>query len=153
MEVFLKPGIDFRQFKSVGKDVSVSIQPAYFWSVEKSDSFLRQRIREIVGKSVKKQGFAIVEIADADLNLKVIITQWGRFQNSQFLNLMEYLNLEVRAYSGVTGDMLMRATGSYSRVDPLENSAEKLNEAFESIMDEILTSMRVKPETPAAVTQ
>ena len=150
VELYLKPGVDFRQFRSIAKDLSLSIQPATFWSVENADPFLRQRIREIAGRSIKKQGFDVVDATVADLTVKIIITQWGRFQNSKDLNLLEYLDMEVRAYSGVTGDLLMKTTGSYSRVDPLENSADKINEAFESIMDEALASMRVKPVTPAA---
>ena len=149
VEIYLMPGVDVSRFQTVGKDPSVSIQPAHSWSVDKDDPFLRRRIREILLNSLTRQGFVLVDTADANLTVKVTITQWGRFRNSNDQNLMEYLDLEFRAYDGTNAEMILRAKGKYSRVDPLEETAVKVNEAFASILDEILASLRAKPESSA----
>ena len=151
VDIFLKPGVDVGQFKTVGKEPSVSISPTYSWSVEKSDPFLRQRIREILENSLKKQGFVLVDPVEADLKVKVTISQWGRFRNTSDINLMEYLDLEFRAYAVASGDLILRATGKYSRVDPIEDSTVKLGEAYASILDEILASLRAKPVLPSEI--
>ncbi len=148
-DVFLKPGVDVSQFKTVGKDPSVSINPTYSWSVEKADPFLKQRIREILESSIKKQGFVFVDPVDADLRIKLMISQWGRFRNTNDINLMEYLDFEVRAYAVASGELILRATGKYSRVDPLEDSTVKINEACASLLEKILSSLRVKQEVPS----
>lgn len=148
-DVYLKPGVDVSQFRTVGKESPVSINPAYSWSVEKADPFLKQRIREILESSMKKQGFILVDPVDADLKIKVTISQWGRFRNTSDINLMEYLDLEVRAYAVASGELILRATGKYSRVDPLEDSTVRINEACASLLDEILSSLRAKKEVPS----
>ena len=149
VEVFLKPGIDAKQFKTMGDNPSVSIDPTASWSIDSSDPFLKLRIREVLVNSMKRQGFVLVDSSDADLKLKVKVTQWGRLRSSQDLNLMEYLDLEAKVIAVVSGDLILKATGKYSRIDPLENTPDKLNEACGSIMDEILASLRGKPEKPS----
>ena len=55
---------------------------------------------------------------------------------------MEFFALECRAYSVASGEMIMRATARYSRVDPVEGSMEKMHEAFVSVMEEILLALK-----------
>lgn len=145
VEVFLKPGVDFKQFKSMGEKPSVSIKPAVSWSIDSTDPFLASRIQEILQKSMKNQGFVLVDTVDADLRLNVKVTQWGRLRSNQDLNLMEYLDFEAKVFAAASGEMILRATGKYSRIDPLEHTQDMMNESFESMMNEILSSLRGKP--------
>ena len=144
VEVFLKPGVDFKQFKSMGEKPSVSIKPAVSWSVDTADPFLESRIQETLQKSMKSQGFVLVDAVDADLRLNVKVTQWGRLKSNQDLNLMEYLDFEAKVYAVASGEMILRATGKYSRIDPLEHTQDMMKESFESMMNEILSSLRGK---------
>lgn len=145
VEVFLRPGIDLSQYKTMGTDPAVSIKPMMSWSVDSGDPFFRMRIKEGLENSMKRQGFLLAGPTDADLKLKVTIRQWGRLRNSQDLNLMEFVELEAKVYAAGSGELILRATGKYSRVDPLENTPDKMNEALGSLMDEILSSLRPKP--------
>ena len=140
VEMVKKPGIDFRQFKSVGMEVSVSLQPANSWSIERSDPFLRQRIQTLAVAAAKKQGWIPVDNADADLKLKLKIIEWGRLRNSNDQNLMEYVQFELRAESAQDG-VVMRGTAKYSRVDPTEPDLSKVHEAFESLLEEFLAAL------------
>ena len=146
VEVFLKPGVDFKQFKTMAASPSVSFKPDVSWSIDKDDPFYKLRIQSILEKSIKRQGFILADAVDADLKLKLSVRRWGRLRSTHDLNLMEYLDVEAKVYAVASGDMLMRATGKYERVDPLENTPDKMNAAFESRMDEILGSLRPKPE-------
>ena len=65
VEMVKKPGVDFRQFKSVGTEVSVSLQPASSGSIERSDPFLRQRIQTLALAAAKTQGCITVDNAYA----------------------------------------------------------------------------------------
>lgn len=140
VEMVKKPGIDFRQFKSVGTEVSVSLQPANSWSIERSDPFLRQRIQTLALAAAKKQGWIPVDNADADLKLKLKIFEWGRLRNSQDQNLMEYVQFELRAESAQEG-LVMRGTAKYNRVDPTEPDLSKVHEAFGSLLEEIFAAL------------
>ena len=140
VEVARKPGVDFRQFKSVGTEVSVSLQPANSWSIERSDPFLRQRIQTLALAAAKKQGWIPVDNADADLKLKLKIFEWGRLRNSNDQNLMEYVQFELRAESAQDG-LVMRGIAKYNRVDPTEPDLSKLHEAFGSLLEELLAAL------------
>ncbi len=140
VEMVKKPGVDFRQFKSVGTDVSVSLQPANSWSIERSDPFLRQRIQNLVLAAAKKQGWIPVDNADADLKLKLKIFEWGRLRDSHDQNLMEYVRFELRAESAQEG-LVMRGTAKYNRVDPMEPDLSKVHEAFGSLLEEFLAAL------------
>ena len=144
IEVFPKPGVDFKQFKSMGEKPSVSIQPAVSWSIDTTDPFLVSRIQESLQKSMKSQGFVLMDAVDADLRLNLKVTQWGRLKSNQDLNLMEYLDFEAKVYAVASGEMIMRATGKYSRIDPLEHTRDIMHESFESMMNEILSALRGK---------
>ena len=142
VEVFRKPGIDFRLFKFIGDEISVNIQPAATWSIDKSDPFLKARIQELSLKAAKQEGWVPISTVDADVKVAIRVYEWGRLQNSHDQNLMEFLTIEVNAYSVSSGAMIFRASGKYSRVDPLETTTDKVNEAYVSILAEILTALR-----------
>lgn len=141
VEMNRKPGIDFRRFKSVGNEISVSFHPNSDWAVEKSDPFLKQRIQAISLRVVKNKGWVAVENMDADLRLSVKILEWGRLRNTQDQNLMEYLKFELSGYSATDEGLVFRGTGQYSRVDPTEQNLGKVNEAYRSILEELLASL------------
>ena len=141
VEMVKKPGVDFHQLKSVGNEVSVSIQPTSDWAIDKSDPFLRQRIQELTLKAAKKQGWIPVDNVDADVKLSVKILEWGRLRNSGDQNLMEFVTLEFKAYSARAEGLILRGTGKYSRVDPTESGLEKVNEAYSSILEEFLSAL------------
>ena len=140
VEMFRKPGIDFRQFKSVGMDVEVSLAPTADWAMDRSDPFLKQRIQELVLKAAKKQGWIAAENEFADVKLSVKILEWGRLRNSKDANLMEFAAFEVKAHSPAAG-MVFRGAGKYSRVDPVEQDLSKVNEAFLSMMEELMAAL------------
>ena len=140
VEMVKKPGVDFRQFKSVGTEVSVSLQPANSWSIERGDPFLRQRIQTLALTAAKKQGWIPVDNADADLKLKLKIFEWGRLRNSNDQNLMEYVQFELRVESAQEG-LVMRGTAKYNRVDPTEPDLSKVHEAFGSLLEEFLAAL------------
>lgn len=146
VEVFRKPGVIFTQFKSVGEDVAISIRPAGEAYFDNSDPFLRQRIGEMILLAAKQQGWVAVDNPSADVSLSVRVTEWGRFRNNSDQNLMEFLAVEVKAYSREQSDMVLRASGRYSRVDPVEESMEKMNSAFLSIMSEIMSKLKSSEE-------
>jgi len=143
VEMIRKPGIDFRQFKSVGNEISVSIQPTSSWAIDKTDPFLRQRIQDLTLKAAKNQGWVPIENVDADVKLAVKILEWGRLRNTQDQNLMEYVTLEFKAYSATAEGEILRGTGKYSRVDPVESGLEKVNEAYVSILEEFLAALHL----------
>ena len=141
VEMFRKPGIDFRQLKSVGMDVEVSLAPTADWAMERSDPFLKQRIQELVLKAAKKQGWIAAENEFADVKLSVKILEWGRLRNSKDANLMEFATFEVKAHSSAAEGLVFRGAGKYSRVDPAEQDLSKVNEAFLSIMEELMAAL------------
>ena len=143
VEMARKPGVDFRQFKSVGMDVSVSFRPTSDWAIDKSDPFLEQRIQDLTLKAAKNQGWVPIDNVDADVKLSVKVLEWGRLRNTNDQNLMEYVTLEFRAYSASAEGLILRGTGKYSRVDPVEPDLTKVNEAFVSIMEEFLAALHV----------
>ena len=140
VEMVKKPGVDFRQFKSVGTEVSVSLQPANSWSIERGDPFLRQRIQTLALTAAKKQGWIPVDNADADIKLKLKILEWGRLRDSHDQNLMEYVQFELRAESAQDG-LVMRGTAKYNRVDPTEPDLSKVHETFGSLLEEFLAAL------------
>ncbi len=142
VEVFRKPGVNYGGFKSIGNEVSVSIRPAGDSFYDRSDPFLRQRLAELSLTVAKNQGWVAIDNTSADVRISVKLTEWGRFRNKQDQNLMEFFALECRAYSVASGEMIMRATARYSRVDPVEGSMEKMHEAFVSVMEEILLALK-----------
>ncbi len=99
LEVFRKPGVNFSQFKSIGDEIIVSIRPVGASFFDNSDPFLRQRIKEMTIQAAKRQGWAPTDNSSADVRLSVKITEWGRFRNNYDQNLMEFLAIEVKAYS------------------------------------------------------
>ena len=141
VEMFRKPGIDFRQLKSVGMDVEVSLAPTADWAMDRSDPFLKQRIQELVLKAAKKQGWIAAENEFADVKLSVKILEWGRLRNSKDANLMEFATFEVKAHSSAAEGLVFRGAGKYSRVDPAEQDLSKVNEAFLSIMEELMAAL------------
>ena len=143
VEMVKKPGVDFRQFKSLGTEVSVSLQPANSWSIEQNDPFLRQRIQTLTLAAAKKQGWVPVDNVDADLKLKLKIFEWGRLRNSQDQNLMEYVQFELRAESAQEG-LVLRGTAKYNRVDPTESDLSKVHEAFGSLLEEFFAALHGK---------
>ena len=141
VEMFRKPGIDFRQFKSVGMDIEVSLAPTADWAMDRSDPFLKQRIQEMVLKAAKKQGWIAAENEYADVKLSVKILEWGRLRNRQEANLMEFVSFELKAHSPAAAGLVFRGAGRYSRVDPVEQDLSKVNEAFLSIMEELMAAL------------
>ena len=144
VEVFHKPGVNYSGFKSIGNEVSISIRPVGDSFYDPSDPFLRQRLSEMTLLAAKNQGWVAIENSSADVRVSVKLTEWGRFRNKQDQNLMEFFALEVRAHSSASGEMVLRATARYSRVDPVEGSMEKMNAAFVAVMEEILASLKAK---------
>ena len=144
VEVFRKPGVNYGGLKSIGNEVSVSIRPVGDSFFDPSDPFLRQRLAELALMAAKNQGWVAIDNPSADVRISVKLTEWGRFRNKQDQNLMEFFALEFRAYSVESGEMILRATARYSRVDPVEGSMEKMNEAFVSVMEEILAALKAK---------
>ncbi len=142
VEVFRKPGVNFSQFKSVGDEMIVSIRPVGASFFDNSDPFLRQRIKKMTIQAAKRQGWAPTDNSSADVRLSVKITEWGRFRNNYDQNLMEFLAIEVKAYSRESGEMVLRAAGRYSRVDPVEESMNAMDAEFVSLMAEILTALK-----------
>lgn len=142
VEVFRKPGVNFTQFKSVGEEVSISIRPAGASYFDNSDPFLRRRIAEMTLLAAKQQGWVAIDNPSADVRLSVRVTEWGRFRNNKDQNLMEFLAIEVKAYSREPNELVLQATGRYSRVDPEEESMDKMNSAFVSILAEILAKQK-----------
>ncbi len=144
VEVFRKPGVNYTVFKSIGNEVGISIRPAGDSFYDPSDPFLRQRLAELALVAAKNQGWVAIDNPSADVRISVKLSEWGRFRNKQDQNLMEFFALEFRAYSVVSGEMILRATARYSRVDPVEGSMEKMNEAFVSVLEEILAPLKAK---------
>ena len=142
VEVFRKPGVNYSGFKSIGNEVSISIRPVGDSFYDPSDPFLRQRLSEMTLLAAKNQGWVPIDNTSADVRVSVKLTEWGRFRNKQDQNLMEFFALECRAYSVSSGEMILRATARYSRVDPVEGSMEKMNAAFVSAMEEILLALK-----------
>jgi hypothetical protein len=142
VEMTKKPGVDFRQFTSVGTDVSVSIRPTSEWAIDKTDPFLKQRVQDLTLKAAKNQGW-VTTSTDADVKLSVKILEWGRMRATNDQNLMEYVTVEFKADSAASGGLIFLGTGRYSRVDPVEPDLNKVNDAFVSIMEEMLAAMRV----------
>ena len=141
VEMVRKPGIDFRQFKSVGSDVSISLDPNSDWAIDKKDSFLEQRIQTLSLKAAKKQGWIPTENTYADLKLSVKVLEWGRLRNSADQNLMEFVNFELKVYSSASEGPIFRASGRYSRVDPEENDLAKVADAYSSILEDMLAAL------------
>ena len=142
VETFRKPGVNYSQYKSVGEDVSISIQPKGASYYDNSDPFLRQRLKSLTIQAAKKQGWVPMENHHADVRLAIKVTEWGRFRNSHDQNLMEFIAVEAKAYSIETGELVMRSTGRYSRVDPDDESMEKAHEAFVDIMSSIMEALK-----------
>ena len=78
------------------------------------------------------------------MKLKLTVKQWGRLRSSGDLNLMEYVTVEARVYAVASGELVLRATGKYNRIDPLDNTPDKMNEGFASLMNEMLAPLRPK---------
>ena len=144
VEVFPKPGVDFAAFKSMGTNPAVNIKPSSSWDIDQDDPFFKLRIQSILERLMQQQGFILVETADADLKLKLTVKQWGRLRSSGDLNLMEYVTVEARVYAVASGELVLRATGKYNRIDPLDNTPDKMNEGFASLMNEMLAPLRPK---------
>ena len=142
VEVFRKPGVSYSGFKSIGNEVSISIRPVGDSFYDPSDPFLRQRLSEMTLLAAKNQGWVPIDNISADVRVSVKLTEWGRFRNKQDQNLMEFFALEVRAHSSASGEMVLRATARYNRVDPVEGSMEKMNAAFVAVMEEILLALK-----------
>ena len=142
VEVFHKPGVNYSGFKSIGNEVSISIRPVGDSFYDPSDPFLRQRLSEMTLLAAKNQGWVPIDNTSADVRVSVKLTEWGRFRNKQDQNLMEFFALEVRAHSSASGEMVLRATARYNRVDPVEGSMEKMNAAFVAVMEEILLALK-----------
>jgi hypothetical protein len=142
VEVFRKPDVNYSGFKSFGNEVSISIRPVGDSFYDPSDPFLRQRLAEMTLLAAKSQGWVPMDNISADVRVSVKLTEWGRFRNKQDQNLMEFFALEVRAYSSASGEMILRATARYSRVDPVEGSMEKMNAAYTAAMEEILLALK-----------
>ena len=142
VETFRKPGVNYSQYKSVGEDVSISIQPKGASYYDNSDPFLRQRLKSLAIQAAKKQGWVPLENHYADVRLAIKVTEWGRFRNSHDQNLMEFIAIEVKAYSIETSELVLRGTGRYSRVDPDDESMEKAGEAFVEIMSSIMDALK-----------
>ena len=144
VEVFRKPGVNYGGFKSIGNEVSISIRPVGDSFFDPSDPFLRQRLAEMSLLAAKNQGWVAIDNPSADVRISVKLSEWGRFRNKQDQNLMEFFALEARAYSVASGEMILRATARYSRVDPVEGSMAKMQEAFVSVLEEILAPLKAK---------
>lgn len=142
VEMIRKPGIDFRQYKSVGMDVSVSFQPSSSWAIEKGDPFLEQRIQELSLTAAKNQGWVPIDNVSADVKLSVKILEWGRLRNAQDPNLMEYATFELKVYSSTAEGPVFRGTGKYRRAAPPESGMEKVNDVYVSMMEELLAALR-----------
>lgn len=142
VEVFRKPGVNYGGFKSIGSEVPISIRPVGDSFYDRSDPFLRQRLAELSLAAAKNQGWVASDNSSADVRISVKLTEWGRFNNKQDQNLMEFFALECRAYSVASGELILRATARYSRVDPVEGSVEKMNAAFLATMEEILLALK-----------
>lgn len=142
VELYRKPGVNFTQLKSLGEEISVSVRPAGEAYFDSSDPFLRQRVRVLSLEAAKKQGWVAIDNSSADVAVKIRITEWGRFRNRHDQNLLEFFALEVRAMSRTDGELILRANARYSRVDPMEESMEKLHEALQSVMQEIFAALK-----------
>jgi len=142
IEVFRKPGVNFRPFKSVGNEISVNIRPEGESFFDASDPFLRERIAEMTLNAAKQQGWVLTENSNADIRLAVKIAEWGRFRNKHDQNLMEFFTIEVNAHSRESDGLILRARGRYSRVDPVEESTNQMHIEFLSIMAEILRALQ-----------
>lgn len=142
VEIVRKPGIDFRQFKSVGTDVAVSFQPSSSWAIDKGDPYLEQRIQELSLKAAKNQGWVPIDNVSADVKLSVKILEWGRLRNSQGDNLIEYVSFELKVYANAPEGPVFRGTGKYSQVAPTEPNLELAGNAYESMLEELLAALR-----------
>jgi hypothetical protein len=141
VEVIRKPGVDFRQFKSVGTDVAVSLAPTSSWAIDKRDSFLEQRIQELSLTAAKKQGWVPIDNVSADVKLSLKILEWGRLRTTQNENLAEFVTFELKVYAASAEGPVFRGTGQYSRMAPPEPGLEKMSEAYVSMLEELFAAL------------
>lgn len=141
-EISRKPGVDFRQFKSVGNEIAIVLRPTADWAIDKSEPFLQSRIRDLTFKSARMNGWVPVNNEDADLKLTVKIWEWGRIKDSKDPNLMEFLHFELSAVSPRHEGLVFRAKGKYSRIDPVQGDLARIPEVFRSLMDDFLYALR-----------
>lgn len=143
VEVFRKPGFDFRPLKLMAPSIGIDFKPISTWSVEKGDPYLKDRIRDMVKASLKSKGFAFaVDELQADASVKVRVFEWGRFRNTDNQNLIEYVDMEVRMYEVSSGELILRGTARYRlRNNQQDPTMSSLNEAAASMLDEIFYSL------------
>ena len=145
VEVFRKPGFDFRSLKTFGDNVSIQFAPVKAWSVEKSDPFLMERIRDMVKASLKGQGYFIAAEGTApDATVKVKISEWGRFRNTDNQSLIEYVEMDVRVYDELNGAVVLRGTAHYRQYNPKDQSMAGLNAVAASMLDEIFSALTTR---------
>jgi hypothetical protein len=145
VEVFRKPGFDFRVLKTFGEGIDIQFAPVKSWSVEKSDPFLKDRIRDMVRQSLKRQGYFFVpEGTVSDATVKVKIFEWGRFRNTDNQNLIEYIDMDVRVFDEAEGTMVLRGTARYRLLNSTDRSMNGLHAMAVSMFDEIFGALTTR---------
>lgn len=143
VEMVRKPGINFRQYKSIGSEISVSVKPNSDWAIDKRDTFLEQRVQGLTMKAARNQGWLPADNEFGDVRISVKILEWGRLRNTEDQNLMEFVTFELKAYSNTSeGPVLVfRGNGKYRRVDPVETGLEKVADVYGSMMEELMAAL------------